>query len=82
MEKRPNCYNYIFSKCMIGDRCPMGHVIVRDKEEYMRRLENSHNQLEIEEKILSSNLQNLHGNKGRSRRHRHNNSYTYNFQEF
>jgi hypothetical protein len=39
MERRLNCYNYIFGDCQLGNRCPYGHVVVSDKEEYKRRLE-------------------------------------------
>ena len=38
MEKRLNCYNFIFGTCNM-DRCPYGHVIVNDKEDYLRKLE-------------------------------------------
>ncbi len=82
MEKRPNCYNYIFSKCMVGDRCPLGHVIVHDKEEYMRKLENVHNQSDYEDKSLHSNSRNRYKNKGQSKRSKQNKPYHYNFQEF
>jgi hypothetical protein len=38
MESRLNCYNFIFGTCKLSDRCPYGHVIVKDKESYMRSL--------------------------------------------
>lgn len=37
MERRLNCYNFIFSKCVLGSRCPYGHVIVSNKEEYLHK---------------------------------------------
>jgi hypothetical protein len=39
MEKRLNCYNYIFSNCSSAGRCPFGHVIVQNKEDYYRKFE-------------------------------------------
>jgi hypothetical protein len=39
MERRLNCYNYIFGDCVMGKKCPYGHVIVSNKEDYKRRLE-------------------------------------------
>lgn len=39
MERRLNCYNYIFSACHSGSKCPYGHVIVQDKDEYYRKYE-------------------------------------------
>jgi hypothetical protein len=39
MEQRLNCYNYIFATCRLGERCPYGHVIVKDKDDYQRRLD-------------------------------------------
>ena len=81
MEKRPNCYNYIFSKCMVGDRCPLGHVIVHDKVEYMRRHENTLNQSEYEDKFIHSNMHHRNKNKGQSRRSKNNKSFIYNYQE-
>lgn len=39
MERRLNCYNYIFGDCPLGNKCPYGHVVVSDKEDYKRRLE-------------------------------------------
>jgi hypothetical protein len=39
MERRLNCYNYIFSSCLQGGRCPYGHVIVDNKDEYLRKYE-------------------------------------------
>jgi hypothetical protein len=39
MERRLNCYNYIFGDCCLGNKCPYGHVVVNDKEEYKRRME-------------------------------------------
>jgi hypothetical protein len=39
MERRLNCYNYIFGSCKLGTRCPYGHVVVKDRDEYLRQLE-------------------------------------------
>ncbi len=39
MERRLNCYNYIFSNCKFGGNCPYGHVNVMNKEEYFRKFE-------------------------------------------
>jgi hypothetical protein len=40
MEKRLNCYNYIFGTCNV-DRCPYGHVVVNDKDDYLHKLESN-----------------------------------------
>jgi hypothetical protein len=45
MERRLNCYNYIFSNCSNGSKCPFGHVIVPDKDEYLRQMESNENDL-------------------------------------
>lgn len=45
MERRLNCYNFIFAHCNMGKKCPFGHVIVNDKDEYKRMLDFNINQL-------------------------------------
>jgi hypothetical protein len=39
MERRLNCYNYIFSSCQFSSNCPYGHVIIPNKDEYLRSYE-------------------------------------------
>ena len=39
MERVLNCYNYIFSTCQASSKCPYGHVIVTNKEEYFKKYE-------------------------------------------
>lgn len=41
MERRLNCYNYIFSNCIMESNCPFGHVIVNNKDDYLRRYESN-----------------------------------------
>lgn len=43
MERRLNCYNFIFSSCLQAGRCPYGHVIVDNKDDYLRRYEMNEN---------------------------------------
>lgn len=38
MERRVNCFNFIFSKCYNESKCPYGHVIVNNKDEYLYKL--------------------------------------------
>lgn len=45
MERRLNCYNYIFSSCEHGDSCPYGHVLVNNREDYERKLESNEGNL-------------------------------------